>query len=1180
MANKKRKGNSSRNGKPRELASFRQRLFGGKYNYRAVFHNLQAFGDHREFSAVAHMVSKADDMFHRYVFGIPFSKTYATARTREYFAFTHDLERELLWLSLSLVRYAKEISQFVEKTFDFHRVFLKGDYEKAHQILDSITEDFGVSLWTLEKRLLMAETFSGLEANKQALSGIVSDEANNIVLKLIADTVSVRCESKISVENYKMKVLRVLDQLSDATPLRDYFRYRLDNIGMDLAKVAPNVAFSEGPSPIADRYMTFLAICQSCVLEGGEYAEIVARVIRRIDGRVRDPRVDSLLQFCNPSRDLKWDAFASEMTEVLDLYTNGEYVRSASRAAALLVKRPDVFELYHIYISSSWYLGPEFEPIFPQDSTAARILDYMNIVIRGEEPWRTSIEGIYKIALTLWRDPIAYGLYQYYMQETQPLLNRRFGCMALLNDTTITPYFANLYENPSNAKEFLDKVAVYATGSTLSLQRGLTTAIHYADEIVLPPSIPEPHRRLYSALLHKGAARPLLAINQLKPLELKIATGGEPNAYLIQDQVIACLFHCYLETERFAECTELIVQTFMRCQRLILKLPLMKLVVAIDRVSPPDVMRNIAYPILYSLVHPKARSIYVAFDNFLSSLGCIKPTDLLGRANEYQSAAFHLFLRRVCTLEVLSCSYHFTGTKALEAERILICQYLAENDRSNMKAYTEEISAITSRSFVREGMRQINVSKIFVDEAGIRTSGRTLLEESFTRYRELASLSSIDKLRLLDTQSIHIYLRDENGDIVKRSFSIEELANADVKIVYNSQFLLFKELFFDIRDRFISSNEYGLDAYLSVRIRHGVLQNQIRSPFETQHLLSEKDTQSGVYLPNAYWDGRLETLSEEVRKSIQGYLAIFSRQVDDTALKLNRETVQVKTERKNPNGSFDYTFTDGDLFGLFEREFSHVSDFDQFLDGIFRILWKRTADNLARIRDAISKKHKESLYSSITQLDREIRQCIETRQAPDLLRSIAACQTSLQYELEGVAQWFTISSSSLVSEFSVNDLLRVCIQSINNIYPHKNVGPPILLANDVILNGDYFSPFSDIVRTLIDNSVVHSGLSPDNMGIEIAAGIECSRLSLTIKNCLAADVRDRDPVGILQSTHNSLRDYDIGTIIAREGGSGLLKVRKILLVDLKRKDSSLQFAYGDRGKFVVTLSMELEGLLK
>jgi hypothetical protein len=290
--------------------------------------------------------------------------------------------------------------------------------------------------------------------------------------------------------------------------------------------------------------------------------------------------------------------------------------------------------------------------------------------------------------------------------------------------------------------------------------------------------------------------------------------------------------------------------------------------------------------------------------------------------------------------------------------------------------------------------------------------------------------------------------------------------------------------------------------------------------------------------------------------------------------------IQVKTEKKNVAGLFDYEFSTKELFAMFEDEFVHITDFDQFLDGVLRVLWTRTLKNLENIREVISVQMKDIIYDSISNLDREIRSSIEPHQVAELLKNIARCQTNLQYSLESIAQWFTISRSSLVPQFSVDDLVNICIESINNIYPHKKVRPTTKFDGEVIIDGEFFAPFFDIVRTLIDNALVHSGMPPEKMNIEIETKVADGRLTMRIKNSLGEEVRQLDPVDSLRASHLSVKTSEITEVIAREGRSGLMKVRKIMAIDLQRKDSLLDFTYDEDGKFVVMLRMEMEGLGK
>jgi hypothetical protein len=173
-----------------------------------------------------------------------------------------------------------------------------------------------------------------------------------------------------------------------------------------------------------------------------------------------------------------------------------------------------------------------------------------------------------------------------------------------------------------------------------------------------------------------------------------------------------------------------------------------------------------------------------------------------------------------------------------------------------------------------------------------------------------------------------------------------------------------------------------------------------------------------------------------------------------------------------------------------------------------------------------------------------------------------------------------MSRSSVVPEFSIDALVNICVESINNIYPHKKVKPDTKFDGKVIIDGEFFTPFFDIVRTLMDNVIVHSGVSSEEMNIVIETNVVNDRLIIRIKNSLGEKVRKSDPVVSLKATHSSVNTSEIAGVIASEGKSGLIKVQKIMRIDLQRKNSMLDFAYDEDGKFVVTLGMEMEGLEK
>ena len=76
------------------------------------------------------------------------------------------------------------------------------------------------------------------------------------------------------------------------------------------------------------------------------------------------------------------------------------------------------------------------------------------------------------------------------------------------------------------------------------------------------------------------------------------------------------------------------------------------------------------------------------------------------------------------------------------------------------------------------------------------------------------------------------------------------------------------------------SKEYGLDGYLSTRIRHGTFLNHIRSVFEAHNLMSQKSS-DGLYRDNEYWKDRFPQPLHGKSVQLQNEIKRFSKTIDD-----------------------------------------------------------------------------------------------------------------------------------------------------------------------------------------------------------------------------------------------------------------------------------------------------------
>jgi hypothetical protein len=136
-------------------------------------------------------------------------------------------------LTISILKYAREINQFIEQSAAFDKAFLSGSYGNCKTILYSIMHGLGPSLWVMEKQFLLRETVEGLEANKSFLSELSKETANDPILKFLGNYASTRAETKLSPENYRLMLSKGLNLDDRFAAIRSYFQYRLDHVGID-----------------------------------------------------------------------------------------------------------------------------------------------------------------------------------------------------------------------------------------------------------------------------------------------------------------------------------------------------------------------------------------------------------------------------------------------------------------------------------------------------------------------------------------------------------------------------------------------------------------------------------------------------------------------------------------------------------------------------------------------------------------------------------------------------------------------------------------------------------------------------------------------------------------------------------------------------------------------------------
>jgi hypothetical protein len=989
---------------------FVRMLFQDLARAKARAGQLKASADLDTIARVARALPRSPHPLTTHFHGHPWQHSLADLFNKRTQLSSGSLVAELQWTAVTIANHADALNKFFTLRQDCERHFLLGSFEAAAKSRDEIDSLCGLSLWGLQAKFLLLEYSLGLEANTRHRSDLNSQKGLHIFVQVISNYLSMRAERQLSHENYQHKLAKYLSSFDEYPQVKVFFEHTLGREGVEFeTRDEDMVLYYLSDGSLIDRCLHTVTLLQRLFTANLSDTELVLPSAKLICSSLDIPatrNLAALMPLALPTRVTPLDL---KLLQALDHYTEGHYVRSAELSGQLLLQLPTSVQVFELYVKSVIFSGKPFESPFPADSPAIEIARAIDSVFRKANNYAQALETLSRAAKALRLTPLATGLRYLLASERSPGTARRSEQLAILDSQFLDPKLCLVPAEPQLRLEVHKRLApAFPASLTMDFLSRLLAPLDQGATPVFPDRLANERKIRYTAttLLERGD------YNSATPLLEKLYAGrrkpGEPLTYPLYDEIVALTYDAYLRAENIQGALDVYVDNFLDQPLTIHGLDVLALLKLIERTPRPALAGNIKLPIFYAATVTNPQSSFVPYDNFLAAHGCRRPTDLMPQASQFPRAFLTYFLSRVCTQTVMAGSFHFTGTESLENERLQILQYLCRTDPANRPAYSEEIDEITQRQFIRRGIQKLDEGRIYVDEAGIRRAGEKLLAENFRRYLDISSLKGIEALRLLDSNIKKVVPSSPSGHHAPaQKIDIEKLEAEGVRVIFLSHYALFKELFIDVRDRFISSSEYGLDSYLSVRIRHGTLQGQLRSRFEAFHLLTQRNADTGEYLPNAYWEAELSACSSEEKGFVQSLLAALSRDIDDLTRRLKDETIQVRTETRNPKGLFDFRFEDDCLFPLFTERFESITSFSEFMDKVFACLWTRTEEGCARMRGYISRELKSEFVRRLTALQTDLRSHLQPGAASELQAAIINGLTAVQNECDRIARWFT-----------------------------------------------------------------------------------------------------------------------------------------------------------------------------
>lgn len=1121
-----------------------------KINYKNKFYKIVFHADIEDISRIVKMVNSNSSMKMR-IEKIFFPKTILDMCNSKIVINT---ELDIVFLRLYCMKIFSEYKEFLESYISLKNQYEKNifseRYEEALHIVDSIEEKLGLSVWSISKRMFLYDKIYGLEKHKRYLSELQNECKKNILLSTLLELESYFAEANTSYPAYKKRVESYNDILQDNDIISKYldFRFNVER-EFDFGKIRVALMFDSQLS-IIDMYETFVLAEQLLLTEGIENEEQL---------NINDFRLYNLSLLKEPKRIKEYN---KNYFKLLELYTCGKYQEYIWACKQYLIDEPQDFQCIILLVKSYIFLKEKIE-------NEKKLYKWIYDVycLNGDEA--EAIQELFSylkvVRFTSWE----YKIIGFIARKTTMPHRKKLCFVSMLNDLCISPNIVNSECFIGDVKGFLDSyVSICPTTQKLYLYKSGMREF--------PTEIIDENRTLFfvaDKLIDEGKNN--------EAFKLLEEIDRTDNYFL--ERVLRRKIRIYENKKDYLEEIVFVSNAILQNRNLQKRIDLQKVLQNVNNNISKDIKKSIHYVVFMYLCTPgdynKQR---IAYANYMD-YNCFKSiSDIV--SFEGKNLVLIEFLSKICVQHIFKRDIILNpdGNKADEL-RVEVLKELIKIDVCNKKKYYSEITAITKQKSIKDRIKQINQSRIFVDTDNIRKENESVLREDFNRYLAMKDLD--DELTSYD-----IYSEDYIKDLKK---IIDEM-NEKIKTspVYSQKMIILKGIITTITEEFLFNEKYGLNTFLSSRIRHGYCKKQLTTVFQEYNLLSKKKRDnSDEYLINEYWDAILPENAEGSMK-IKEYLSMFTLNIEKKVDDIRKNWLSIQYREENES-ILDYTLCVNQCL-IIDRD--NIIDFNTFYDQIIDLLWKYTLSRFSALRKKIQTELLSFFQNELTVLSEKIGQ-ISDDEVKDEIKTICNNVTLCKSKIGGTTKEFAnVFEKKDVSylDFSMTDLIDTCIQIITKLNGGMSSVNVIRNIDDSAhYNGENFPYFVDAVNILINNALEHSGmidLSELKLIIDIKKEQDANVLNLLKEEFEKKKIRLENMDFLRLSVSNNLSDdidllqlqrkieeifdntKDTETVkkySQSEGGTGLYKLYKTFQYNINTA-YSIFYSIEDR-KFTVTI---------
>lgn len=1047
-----------------------------------------------------------------------------------------DIGKELLWAKLIIFHNSLHLKTFVELSEDYSINYLLGNYDLCYNILDAIEREFGYSLWLIKNKISLIQTTKGLEEQKKYAQFLRKGLKNGSLPSFVTYWTSVRNEDKTTASRFESQIESISNKLDTETQLgfNHFINYHLIGFTPKKTEDFIHVLRISYSISLIDYYETFVSLINNVLLEDSNQVRAV-----HIEEFFNNIKFDYRILFLNKIMKKNTEDLVKIPSDLYDnilTFVNFNY-RNNLRCPINTLENSCINIILSSYVKAFWEDKDEDiakkDPILKDSNIAKDVVIYnlSQVIKKGKNNSLKEYNELKKILLNCgthsWSRSIQLVLSQ---EKDVTKLISGDDFLSVLCSSTLHPYFLWFVNSSSISLNYKSIVQQLYVGT-------ISHDFHKALNEFLSLSIPSSD----SAFFHY--AKSLICYNN-KDYDEAIRYGDKikDSQYdYFERRGYGILAYSYLQKKDYISSCRIMSENIISGKNHIDFLPLKEFS---DIIEPgAQNWENTCHLIDFSIVMDWAfRTVSpaiemkrrFAYEDFLIKNNVDKPSKLRAIASEIDVKKLIYYLRYICLESIMETSSFFEGgSKEVLDERLAVCRFLLEIDKSNDSIYKLEIKDILRRQIISSRRQEVDKSRIYVDIQSIKDWAVAELSESFNRYLSYVEIDLINK---------------DKNQTNKISTVGEELSVInDINVPLDETFSLLRYIFEEIRRMYLSV-EMGLDRFISTRIRHGELERTMRIPIQKHKLITKRSSKEGPYKPNSFWLEKFVSIASKINETNYVFND-FSRKYDDLIFNIANEYLQIKKANKQ-DGLFDFDF--------YEEEIKYIADsininttLNECLDLIINLLENRLVLSLVNIRVYINNICKQNAKELLNKLNDNVSLQINNISFIEFERAIVSARTDLSLQFDKIIEWFVPPTSGNSTPFKIEDALVVAEEIIKEdssnfkiIYPNSE--------SSFQIHGQ-LPIFVDVFINIFDNVVKRSGSEQPQAIISITEvySEEESReyeeivyIKIEVSNNISEEIDIEKLTDNLKAKKELLNSGNYTEYLAREGNSGLFKIHK------------------------------------